>query len=150
MSGELRLFALDADDLAVVSAHVQDAVVQLHDLTWSRRERRFIMAMNRFVWENAPTGLFRRKEYERRRSVLHFDRVTAVRYTGLETTRPDRVLSLLALTFAEIDPPSGQVEILFAGGPTLRLSVECIEAQLADLGPAWSTAHAPHHSLNAS
>ena len=147
MSGDdrLRLIALDQEDLAVVSAHVQDAVVKVQDLTWLPSEKRFVMALNRFVWEAAPRGLFRRRDYQRRRAALHFERVDGVQVTGIDKDRLEDVLSILALRFDPGEGPSGHVSILFAGNATLRLSVECMEAQITDLGPAWSTAHAPHH-----
>ncbi len=141
----LRLQALDADDLAVVSAHVQDAVLRVGDVLWLPSEKRFVVAMNRFAWETRPQRRFFSKTYERRRAVLHFDRVLAAASSGVEKTRRDAVLSLLAVTFEPGDAPSGDVVLAFAGGPTIRLSVECIEARLSDLGPAWATAHAPRH-----
>ncbi len=141
----LGLQALDADDLAVVSAHVQDAVLRVGDVLWLPSEKRFVVAMNRFAWETRPQRRFFSKTYERRRAVLHFDRVLAAASSGVEKTRRDAVLSLLAVTFEPGDAPSGDVVLAFAGGATLRLSVECIEARLSDLGPAWATAHAPRH-----
>ena len=141
----LRLLALDAEDLAVVSAHVQDAVLRVGDVLWLPSERRFVMSMNRFAWETRPERRFFSRRYERRRAVLHFDRVLSVASSGVEIARPDAVLALLAVTFEPGDAPSGDVLLAFAGGAAIRLSVECIEATLADLGPAWATAHAPRH-----
>ena len=145
----LRLLALDAEDLAVVSAHVQDGVLRVGDVLWLASEKRFVVTMNRFAWETRPERRFFSRRYERRRAVLHFDRVLAAASSGVETARPDAVLALLAVTFEPGDapsgPPSGHVLLTFAGGATIRLSVECIEASLSDLGPAWATAHAPRH-----
>lgn len=141
----LRLLALDAEDLAVVSAHVQDAVLHVGDVLWLPSEKRFVVSMNRFAWEARPERRFFSSRYERRRAVLHFDRVLAAASSGVETARRDAVLALLAVTFEPGDAPSGHVLLAFAGGATIRLSVECIEASLADLGPAWATAHAPRH-----
>ena len=141
----LRLVALDADDLAVISAHVQDAVLHVDDLLWLPPEKRFVVSMNRFAWETRPERRFFSRRYERRRSVLHFDRVLAVASSGVEMERPGAVLALLAITFEPRDAPSGDVLLAFAGGATIRLSVECIEARLSDLGPAWATEHAPRH-----
>ena len=141
----LRLLALDAEDLAVVSAHAQDAVLRVGDLLWLPSEKRFVVSMNRFAWEAPPERRFFSRRYERRRAVLHFDRVLSAASSGVETARPDAVLALLAVTFEAGDAPSGHVLLTFAGGATIRLAVECIEASLADLGPAWATAHAPRH-----
>ena len=142
----LRLIALDTEDLAILSAHVQDAVLKIGEMSWIREEKRFVLAMNRFAWEHAGKR-GRRREYQRRRSALHFERVEAVKSTGLDRDAKDAVLELLAIRFEPRENPSGDVLLDFAGGATLRLSVECLEAQLADLGPAWSTPLLPRHSL---
>lgn len=141
----LKLVALDDQDLAILSAHVQDAVTKAGDLKHMPAQRRFVVPMNRFVWEGR-TGLAP-KTPERRNAVLHFDRVTAARSTGLSSANKAEALSLLALTFAPSDAPSGVVELLFAGGATIRLEVECIEARLADLGGAWEASSTPRHAV---
>lgn len=143
----LRLIALDAEDLAVLSAHVQDAVLKVGEMAWLKPEKRFVIAMNRFAWETAAGGARRRRDYQRHRAALHFERVEAVAQSGIQQEAKEAVLELLAIRFEPRDGPSGDVLIDFAGGATLRLSVECLEAQLADLGPAWSTPHAPRHVL---
>ncbi len=139
----LKLVALDREDLQIVSAHVQDAVMKVGDLHYTPREKRFVAAMNRYAWEGRG-GLFRRKR-ERRNSVLHFDRVLAARTAGIDPARPDEVLSLLAVTFRPGEAPAGIVELAFAGGGTIRLDVECIEARLSDLGAAWQASSTPIH-----
>lgn len=146
---DLKLMAVDEEDLGILSAHCQDAVVRGADVTYRIGERRFVLVLNRFVWEKETArrrSPFRsRAEHERRRSVLHFDRVTAVSSRGLSKDDPDAVLALLAVLFHPADAPSGTVELVFAGGAAIRLSVECIEAQLADVGGAWSTPSRPDH-----
>lgn len=141
----LRLAALDAEDLAILSAHVQDAVFKVADTTWLPREGRFVVAMNRFVPDPRPARLFRRPQHQRRRAALDFARVRGVRSAGLDRGRGEDVLCLLALRFEPADAPSGTVELVLAGGATIRLEVECIEARLADLGPAWATDTVPKH-----
>jgi hypothetical protein len=139
----LRLAAVDEEDLAILSAHVQDAVLKVADLVWLPKERRFAVAMNRFVWEGEGDG--RRREHERRRSALTFDRVDRVRSTGIDRARPDAVLELLALSFTPGEAPAGRITLVFAGGAAVELEAEVIEARLADLGPAWATAAMPSH-----
>lgn len=139
----LKLLALDLDDLGIVSAHVQDAVCKVADLDYRPAEKRFVLALNRFV-RDGREGLPRRS-WERRNAVLHFDRVRAVRSAGIDRGSADDVLSLLAIRFEETDPPAGVLELVFAGGAALRLDVECIEARLADLGGAWETRSQPVH-----
>ncbi len=142
MPARLKLIAMDGEDLAVVSAHCQDAVLKVGDLDYLPRESRFVIAMNRFVWEAVGSG---GNSFERRKAVLHFERVTRVRLMGIDRRRKDLVLALLAITFVPSETPAGIVEIAFAGGATLQLEVECVEAQLADLDAAWSTDNLPRH-----
>ena len=143
----LRLIALDTEDLAILSAHVQDAVLKVKDVYWLPSDRHFVVIMNRFVWEAQTLASWRRREYTRRRSALHFARVTKVQATGVGRGNPDAVLDLLAVRFEPGESPSGEVVLDFAGGAAIRLSVEVLEAELTDLGPAWSTPHAPRHVL---
>lgn len=144
----LKLVALDAEDLAVLSAHVQDAVVKVADLKWLPGERRFIVIMNRFVWEKAGArGAEASQTGERRRAFLSFDRVEKAVATGIRRDAPDGVLSLLAVTFATGEAPAGTVMLTFSGGGAVRLSVECIEARLGDVGGAWAARGRPAHDL---
>lgn len=140
----LKLIALDEEDLKVVSAHVQDAVLRIGDIDWRPAERRLILPMNRFAWEK-KTGLFRGGP-ERRNAVLRFERVHAVRSAGVPREAADAILALLALRFEPADePPAGAIELVFSGGGTIRLEAECIEAELVDLGGAWEALAKPRH-----
>ena len=135
----LKLIALDADDLSVISAHLQDAVLKRGDIAWLPGEKRFALALRRFDWEGAAQG-----QKRRRLSALHFERVTAARSTKIAAD--DAVLSLLAVTFTgSDDDPAGQVTLHFSDGAAIRLDVECIEAQMKDLGPIWEAVATPAH-----
>ncbi|TGQ66214.1 MAG: DUF2948 family protein [Mesorhizobium sp.] len=139
----LKLIALDDQDLGIVSAHVQDAVMKVSDLEFLPSAKRFVLTMNRFVWE-AKSGLFRQHN-ERRQAVLHFDRVLGAKTSGIARDKPAEVLSLLAVSFIEISKPAGIVELIFSGGSAIMLDVECIEARLADIGGAWEATSRPAH-----
>ena len=140
---QLKLVALDEEDLKVISAHVQDAVMKVGDLDYAASSKQFILPMNRFAWE-AEAGA-RKPQPERRNSVLHFARVLSVKVSGISRDKPEDVLSLLAIRFAPTDAPAGTVELVFSGGGAIRLDVECIEARLADLGGAWEASSRPVH-----
>ncbi len=135
----LKLVALDAEDLTILSAHLQDAVLKVGDLRYDRKARRFLLPLYRYVWEG------RSRTPERRNSVLDFGRVTAVRSQGMPRDRPQEVLSLLTVRFEAAEPPSGTIELLFAAGATIRIEAECIEARLSDLGGAWEASSRPRH-----
>lgn len=138
----LKLIALDKEDLEVISCHVQDAVVTVGEIVWLPAERRLVIPINRFDWESAesPTPQFRR-----RRAALRFECVNALKSRGIDPAAKSGMLNLLAVNFSEDAPPSGAVELMFSGGPALRLEVECVEAELADLGPTWTTERRPGH-----
>ncbi|TWF53288.1 DUF2948 family protein [Neorhizobium alkalisoli] len=140
---ELKLMALDTDDLAVISAHMQDAVFKVGDIRWSATEKNFSLAANRFDWEKAGK---KRKGFERHRAALVFKRVEAVRSTGIERNHKDDVQSLLAISFTQKgEGPEGTIELLLSGKASIALDVECIEVALADIGGAWETASKPRH-----
>lgn len=137
----IKLAALDAEDLQVLSAHVQDAIVTTGDIRLYRRPGVFAMVCRRFAWESAAGG-----EPERRLSSLELRRVHKMRTLGFSRRRPHDIHALLALTFIPGDnAPEGAVELTFSGGAGIRLEVECIEALLRDLGPRWSAGAEPRH-----
>jgi len=144
----LKLAALDAEDLAVISAHLQDAVLKVEDMMWLPREHRFAAVVNRFDWEHGRSR--RRGPWRRQRTGLSFERVMAAQVSRVRMTAGDAVLSILAIGFEPAEPPGGTVTLHFSGGAAVRLTVECIEARLADLGPAWKTASRPRHDVEES
>ena len=140
----LRFVVLDEEDLEIASTHLQDAVVKASDVHWRPQEKRLVVAVNRFDWEGAENG---DPEYHRCRTVLRFERVLSCKCKDIRQDGDDKVLNLLAVEFAETDAPAGVVTLTFSGGGALRLEVECLEAELSDLGPAWATAARPSHVL---
>jgi hypothetical protein len=141
----LKLVALDREDIEVVSAHLQDAVVKSADVRWRPAEKRLVIALNRFDWEAAHRIS---PEFRRRRAALRFERVSACKCRNLDASQKDQVLNLLAVSFDETDQPAGVVTLMFSGGASLRLEVECLEAELADLGPSWVTECCPAHAID--
>jgi hypothetical protein len=141
----LKLVALDGDDVEVLSAHLQDAVVKAADIRWRPAEKRLVLALNRFDWEAANGAA---PEFRRRRAALRFERVTACKCRNCAATQKNMVLNLLAVSFEPTDQPAGVITLLFSGGAALRLEVECLEAELADLGPTWVTECCPAHAVD--
>jgi len=141
---DLKLLALDQEDLEVISAHVQDAVVRVEDMGLAKHDRRFALLMNRFAWEaEAP-----RAKGQRRRTALRFEHVDDVAVEGIDCRAREGVLCLLTIVFEPADMPAGTVVLAFAGGGTVRLRVECLEARLHDLGAAWAAKARPAHQLS--
>jgi hypothetical protein len=144
---ELKLVALDKDDIEVVSAHLQDALVKVGDVFWQPREHRFVMALKRFDWMKAvdAEGPSTPQDYRRCRTALRFERVISCKCRGLDRTDKNAVLNLLAVEFSERDAPAGIVTLTFSGGGAIRLEIECLEAELADLGEVFSAGACPDH-----
>ena len=143
---KIGLAALGEEEIGGVWAHHQDALLKVKDIAFLARERRFVVAMNRFVWERAARAA-NGGEHERRLTGFHVDRVLSVRSRGIDRASGETVLSLLAVTFEpdEARPPSGTVVLAFAADKEVRLAVECLEVGMKDLGPAWSTPSKPSH-----
>lgn len=120
----LKLVAFDAEDLAVVSAHLEEATLTRADMVFLPRERRFVLVVKRRDRED-PTA-------PHHMTGLHFERVMRVRTLGLPQAN-DAPLTLIGLAFAKMDDPTGEISLLFADGMAIRLDVECLEAQMADL-----------------
>jgi hypothetical protein len=139
----LKLVALDEEDLGVISAHVQDAVMKVEHIDYAKASGQFIVTMNRFAWDAGAGG--RKAGDERRLSVLNFARVTAVKAQGIDPRKKADVLSLLAIRFLPSEAPSGTIELMFAGDASIRLGVEVIEARLTDTGGAWAASSRPSH-----
>lgn len=135
----LKLVALDQEDLAVVSAHLQDAVLRVGDIVYLPQERRFAIEARRFDWEGKSDAP------QRRLSCLHFEHVKGVRVRGIDQANKDAVLNLLAISFEEKDAPSGTATLIFAEGGAIQVDLECIEMQMKDLGPVWAAESRPEH-----
>ena len=138
----LKLAALDEDDLAVLSAHLQDATIRAGDMAFLPKARRFAIVGSRFDWPLASKGRF-----ERCRTGLHFERVFKASRSGFDP-RTEVDLNLLAISFQARDAPSGIVVLHFSGGAAVRLEVECLEAALSDIGPREPAEARPGHLLD--
>ncbi|MCJ2118049.1 DUF2948 family protein [Methylobacterium sp. J-001] len=136
----LKLAALDTEDLTVISAHLQDAILRPEDLTYLAGEQRFLMVVRRFDWTpDVPP--------RRRLAGVHFERVLRVKTRDL-APGDAMPMSLLALTFEATDAPSGHIDMVFSGGGAVRLEVECIEVRMKDLGPVWEAVARPGHEID--
>jgi DUF2948 family protein len=131
VTAQLKLIALDAEDLAVISTHVQDARVQTADIIWRQDEKRLVVGMNRLDWEQTLAG-----ETTPRRliSALRFDRVLACKSRNIDLEAPETALELVGIEFHPAEAPAGSAVLLFSQGGALRLDVECLECELTDLG----------------
>ena len=140
----LKLIALDEADLAVISACLQDAVFKTGDTSFLGKDATFTLEANRFVWEEGKS----KNSFERRRALLALKQVKSVKSRGINLKDTDAVHSLLAVTFLPGDEaPSGAIELVLSGGGVIRLEVDCVEVQFADIGGGWETKFKPRHPV---
>jgi len=131
MSSQLKLIALDAEDLAVISAHVQDARVRTADIVWRQAEKRLVIGMSRLDWEQTLSG---GNTPRRLIAALRFDRVLACKSRNIDLGAPQAMLDLVGIEFHPKEAPGGSALLLFDRGGVLRLDIECLECGLTDLG----------------
>lgn len=148
MTQPLRLLAHSKADIDVMSAVLQDAALTVGDMTYLPNRRRFAIVANRFMWEDHhKSGSANRKKRNgrRKRTGLHFDDVHKAEIRHIPRERKDHVLSLLAVTVTDREDGTAHITLDFAGGGTVRLQVECINASLMDMGESWPALRTPHH-----
>lgn len=134
-----KLVAFDERDLAVLSAHLQDACVNASDMAYLPREKRFALVTERYCREGGS------EQTEKRHTGMHFERVTKVRSSGVEPGS-DKQLQLLALRFHQKEAPAGTLQLIFAGGGEIRLEVEYLEAFMSDLDEGGAKQPCPCHN----
>jgi hypothetical protein len=159
----LRLRAEDAEDLAVISACLQDALISVRDLAYDRQARNFVLVANRFRWEGEGTreragegaGVEPRAEagapFERTLCGVTFEEIDGVAYRGFQRTNEDCILALLSIrpSFGpEIGEKGGVIDLEFAAGGTIRLSAAAIRCRARDFGEPWPTVWQPGHKLD--
>jgi len=142
LDNKLKLKAQTADDLMVISACLQDAVVTLGDMAYLPRERRFALMASRFLWEKPGAD---GDNCRRIRTGIHFEDVLEV--TTLNISQDDKALALdlLAVDVIPAEETRATILLIFAGGGLIRLEVECITCLLTDMGDPWSTRCRPRH-----
>jgi len=141
--GPLRLRAEDAEDLAVISACLQDSLVSVRDLAYDREARTFVLVANRFRWE-AAKGDSQARHFERTLCAIAFAEVENVVYRGFQRSEEDRILCLLAVRHADTEG-GATIDLDFSGRATIRLTAAAIHCRARDLGEPWPTAFHPDH-----
>ena len=140
MPDKLKLSALDADDLGVISAAIQDSLVAVRDCAYFAGEKRFVLLLNRFCWEADPDVESR---YWRTHSALVFNGVNSVHHHAIPLKEPDRVLELLSVG-AENER---SVTLRFAAERAIRLEIDRLACHLGDVGEPWPTPWKPAHPV---
>ena len=143
-SFNLKLLALNDDDLKVLSAHLQDSVILVKDMIFLKKSRTFLMMVNRFMWEDVERGIFR--ENKRIRCAVKFENVFEVKSRNISQKKQDKILELLSID-SEVKNNKKELLITFAGNNEIILIVEEINILLDDVGLPWKVKHVPKHEL---
>ncbi len=145
MERNLKLIGKTVEDLKVISAHLQDSIVHLKDIAHLKRNRIFLIQLNRFMWEDVEKGIFRKSR--RVRTVLKFDHVIEVKSKKILQNSDDKFLDFLALETNIKQDESFEVKLIFAGDSTIRIKSEVLEVTLDDQGEPWETKNEPKHKF---
>ena len=139
----LKLIAKTEEDLRVVSAHLQDAIVNVSDVANLKKNKIFLMQLNRFMWEDVEKGVFRKNK--RIRTILKFENVIKVHAKNINQSKGDKFLDFLAIETNQMIDNNYEMKIVFAGDSILKIIAEVIEVTLDDQGKAWDTKNIPKH-----
>ena len=140
----LKLIAKTEEDLRVVSAHLQDSIVNVADIASLKKNKIFLMQLNRFMWEDVEKGVFRKNK--RIRTVLKFENVLNVVSKNINQVKKDKFLDFLAIETKKMTDNNYEMKIIFAGDSIIRVISEVIEVTLDDQGEAWDTKNKPKHN----
>ena len=140
----LKLLALNDDDLKVLSAHLQDSIILVKDMIFLKKNKTFLMMVNRFMWEDVERGIFR--ENKRIRCAVKFENVFEVKSRNISQKKQDKILELLSID-SEVKNNKKELLITFAGNNEIILIVEEINILLDDVGLPWKVKHVPKHEL---
>tara|TARA_A100001011_G_scaffold324444_1_gene346776 strand:- start:1264 stop:1713 length:450 start_codon:yes stop_codon:yes gene_type:complete len=141
----LKLNAISEEDLRVVSAHLQDSIVQVKNIAHLKKNRIFLIQFNRFMWEDVERGVFRKNK--RVQSILRFQNIMGVFSKNLNQKKKDRFLDFLAIETQILSDKSYEIKLNFAGGILIKLNAEVIECFLEDSGEPWVTKNKPKHKF---
>ena len=141
----LKLLARNQEYLRVISAYFQDSVVTVKDVVFLKKNRTFIMIVNRFMWEDVERGVFR--ENKRIRCAVKFEEVLKVESKNINQKNKNKPLECLAIECKEIKEKANKIKILFPGDSIITVITEIIDVTLHDLGEPWNVKHLPKHKF---
>ena len=143
--GNLKLIVRNQEDLKVISAYSQDSIVAVKDITFLKKNRIFIMIINRFMWEDIERGINRQSK--RIRCALKFEGILKVKSKKINQKNKNKRLECLAIECNKILSKNNEIIFFFAGGGVITLISEFIEAVMHDLGKPWNVRHTPKHKI---
>ena len=144
-ASNLKLISKTEEDLKVISAHLQDAIVSISDIANLKKNRIFLIQLNRFMWEDVEQGVFRKNK--RIRTILKFDHVTKVASKNIDFNKKGEFLDFLAIESREMADKTIEMNLIFSGDSIIKVVTEVIEVTLDDQGEPWETKSKPKHNL---
>ena len=141
----LKLIARTNEDLRIISAHLQDSIVNTTDIANLKKNKIFLMQLNRFMWEDVEKGVFRKNK--RIRTILKFDNVIEVNSKNINQTKKDKFLDFLAIECNQLPDNNYEMKLIFSGDSVIRVIAEVIEVALDDQGEPWDTKNKPKHKV---
>ena len=145
LAKNLKLIARTEDDLRVVSAHLQDAIANISDMANLKKNKIFLMQLNRFMWEDVEKGVFRKNK--RIRTILKFENVLKANSKNINQSKKNKFLDFLTIESRQMPDNNYEMKIVFAGDLIIKIIAEIIEVTLDDQGEAWETKNIPKHKL---
>ena len=139
----LKLLATSDEDLRVIAAHLQDAIVSVQDIANLKKNRIFLIQLNRFMWEDVEKGVFRKNK--RIRTILKFDNVIEVNAKNISQKNQDKFLDFLAIESQQMPDKNYEMKLIFSGDSIIKVLAEVIEVTLDDQGSPWDTKNKPKH-----
>ena len=141
----LKLIARTSEDLRIISAHLQDSIVSTKDIANLKKNKIFLMQLNRFMWEDVEKGIFRKNK--RIRTILKFDNVIEVNSKNISQKSKDKFLDFLAIESIQMPDNNYEMKLIFSGDSVIRIVAEVIEVTLDDQGEPWDSKNKPKHKV---
>ena len=141
----LKLLATSDEDLKVIAAHLQDAIVSTQDIASLKKNRIFLIQLNRFMWEDVEKGVFRKNK--RIRTILKFDNVISVLSKNINIKKEKKFLDFLTIESNFLPDKSYQIKLIFSGDAVIKIKTEVIDVTLDDQGSSWESKTQPKHNF---
>ena len=140
----LKLIAKTTDDLRVISAHLQDSIVLTSDIANLKKNRIFLMQINRFMWEDVEKGIFRKNK--RIRTILKFENVSNISSKNINQANREKFLDFLTIESSQLPDKTYEMKLIFSGDAIIKIYSEVVEVTLDDQGPSWESKNKPKHT----
>ena len=141
----LKLIVKNQEDLKVISAYLQDSILIVKNIVFLKQNRTFVMIVNRFMWEDAEKGVFRKNK--RIRCAVKFENVLKVKSKNINQKNKNKFLECLAIKSDQISDGTYQIKVFFSGNSAITIDSEVVEVVMHDLGSPWNVKHIPIHKI---